>query len=585
MGRVGVSDDLNRDNPSSLGTRIGTEIAGYRLESVIGRGGMSVIYLATQVRLDRKVALKLLASELAEDERFRERFIREAHLASEINHPNIIPIYDAGEDAGYLYLAMRYVSGQSLRELLKKDGSLGLGRLIYVIEQMASALDTAHAAGLVHRDVKPANILLEEASDHAYLTDFGVAKRTTARFTQTGMILGTFEYLAPEQIEALPVDARTDVYALGCTIYECITGALPFDRESEVAIMHAHLTAPPPSVTQLRPDLPLALNDVVAKALAKAPDDRYGSCGQLAAALRGAALRAAPSQAAVIPAPVADPEPGEEPSTALPVTPPPTTSPPVPASVAVSPVTEAESPSMVEPAAPAPSTGGGGAAPAGRRSGSSGRMPKFLAVGLAIAAAIGLGAGGYALVNGGDDNKNTASTGTMHETTAQMHTTTAATSTGMVMTESTPTGPPAMRLASFVAEHPSWQCSAMANAMGAAATKMCTLPAIPNNLAVSVYPTKAALHEAYAHARSELGSPRAESGACSATHWAGERMWSHGENERGGREFCLLKASPQLSRLVWYSDLGTPTLFQADFDSLDHRQLYFWWVNFRHDLF
>jgi hypothetical protein len=159
------------------------------------------------------------------------------------------------------------------------------------------------------------------------------------------------------------------------------------------------------------------------------------------------------------------------------------------------------------------------------------------------------------------------------------------TGTGMVMTEPTPTGPPTHRLTAFVADHPRWNCSAMANKMGALGTKMCTIPAVPHHLAISVFATKAALHAAYAHARSELQSPGTDSGACSATDWAGERMWFHGEGEMGGRSFCLLKASPQLSRLVWYSDLGTPTLYQADFDSLEHRQLYFWWVNFRHELF
>src|SRR3954454_22312804 len=182
---------MEGDFGAAMNTRVGTQIGGYKIESVIGRGGMSVIYLAEQVRLGRKVALKLLAPELATDERYRERFAAESRLASTINHPNIIPLYDAGEDQGYLYIAMRYIDGPSLRQLLQRDEALGLGRVIYVVEQIASALDVAHRVGLVHRDVKPANVLVEEASDHAFLTDFGVAKLTNARgLTKTNMIIG-----------------------------------------------------------------------------------------------------------------------------------------------------------------------------------------------------------------------------------------------------------------------------------------------------------------------------------------------------------------------------------------------------------
>ena len=182
-------------------TRIGTEVAGFRIESVLGRGGMSVVYVAEQMRLARKVALKVLTNELAWDEQFRERFVRESHIAATIDHPNIIPIYDAGEADGLLYIAMRFVQGPDLKEILKR-GPLGVGRTIFLIEQLASALDAAHAHALVHRDVKPGNILVEESTDHAYLTDFGVAKQTTARgLTSTGHFLGTVEYAAPEQIE------------------------------------------------------------------------------------------------------------------------------------------------------------------------------------------------------------------------------------------------------------------------------------------------------------------------------------------------------------------------------------------------
>ena len=302
-------------------TRIGTEVAGFRIESVLGRGGMSVVYVAEQMRLARKVALKVLTNELAWDEQFRERFVRESHIAATIDHPNIIPIYDAGEADGLLYIAMRFVQGPDLKEILKR-GPLGVGRTIFLIEQLASALDAAHAHALVHRDVKPGNILVEESTDHAYLTDFGVAKQTTARgLTSTGHFLGTVEYAAPEQIEGGPVGARTDVYALGCVLYESLTGSPPFAHGTEHAVLHAHLVDPPPSVSSVRPDLPQAFDSVVATAMAKAAEDRFGSCGELAHAARNAASGTArrvdgnpPGQVATIvstppSAPAASPEP------------------------------------------------------------------------------------------------------------------------------------------------------------------------------------------------------------------------------------------------------------------------------------
>jgi serine/threonine-protein kinase len=184
---------------------------------------------------------------------------------------------------------MRFVQGPDLKEVLKR-GSLGVGRTIFLIEQLASALDAAHTHDLVHRDVKPGNILLEESTDHVYLTDFGVAKQTTARgLTSTGHFLGTVEYAAPEQIEGRPVDARTDVYALGCVLFECLTGTPPFSQSTEHAVLHAHLVDPPPSVGRLRPDLPQAFDGLIATAMAKVPDDRFASCGELANAARNAA--------------------------------------------------------------------------------------------------------------------------------------------------------------------------------------------------------------------------------------------------------------------------------------------------------
>jgi serine/threonine protein kinase len=267
---------------------VGTEIAGYRVESFISRGGMAVIYRAHDRRLGRRVALKLLAPELSQDERFQQRFLRESRLAASLDHPNIIPIYEAGEASGLLYIVMRYVEGSDMKELLDREGPLDLDRITSILRQVGAALDAAHARGLVHRDVKPGNILIasgtgREDPDHVYLTDFGLTKRSSSLSGQTtsGRFIGTMDYVAPEQIGGKPVDARTDLYSLGCVLYHGLTGEPPFDRDDEAAVLWAHVADEPPPVSARRPDLPPGLDAIVAKAMAKAPEDRYGSCRDL----------------------------------------------------------------------------------------------------------------------------------------------------------------------------------------------------------------------------------------------------------------------------------------------------------------
>jgi serine/threonine protein kinase len=268
--------------------RIGTELGGYRLVESLGRGGTSVVYRAEHVRLGRPAALKILTPALGEAD-FSERFLRESRLAASLDHPNIVPVYDAGEERGLLYIAMACVDGRDLKALLAEEGRLPLGRALRIVGQIGSALDAAHARGLVHRDVKPANILLA-TDDRAYLSDFGVVKElSSGGVTRTGSFVGTIEYCAPEQIEGRAVDARTDVYALACVLYECLTGTPPFHRPSEVAVLNAHLHTPPPRLTSVAPELPSALEQVVAKALSKSPLDRYASCGDFLAAARTAA--------------------------------------------------------------------------------------------------------------------------------------------------------------------------------------------------------------------------------------------------------------------------------------------------------
>src|SRR5262245_9532588 len=253
---------------------------------------MSVVYRARHLALQRRVALKLLASELSTDAQVRERFLRESRLAASLDHSHVIPIYEAGETTGALYIAMRYVEGRDLKTLLGEQGRLEPGRALELVAQVASALDAAHARGLVHRDVKPANILVtsEGAAEHVYLSDFGLTKETSSEsgLTETGHFVGTGDYMAPEQIQRKPVDGRADVYSLGCVLFECLTGRVPFPADRLMAVLWAHVNEPPPRARELRPELPASLDGVFAKALAKDPARRYPTCGALVEAARDA---------------------------------------------------------------------------------------------------------------------------------------------------------------------------------------------------------------------------------------------------------------------------------------------------------
>ncbi|MEK6326790.1 MAG: serine/threonine-protein kinase [Actinomycetota bacterium] len=274
---------------------VGSSFAGYRIEGVIGRGGMGVLYLATQLSLERRVALKLISPEFADDRLFRERFKREARLAALIDHPNVIPVYEAGEWEGQLFLAMRYVDGTDLGAIIACEEKLHPRQAAPIITQVASALHAAHERGLVHRDVKPGNVLIEnrDGAPHAYVTDFGLSKLTssTTGLTRTGRWVGTVDYAAPEQVQAGETDARTDVYALGCVLYEALTGQVPFPRAREVSKIVAHVSEPPPPIAEVAPDCPgePELSEIVRRAMAKDPADRYQSAGDLGRAVTVAA--------------------------------------------------------------------------------------------------------------------------------------------------------------------------------------------------------------------------------------------------------------------------------------------------------
>ncbi len=300
----------------------GSEFGSYRILSIIGRGGMGVVYLAEDTGLDRRVALKVLAAQYTTDAAFRARFERESRLAAALDHPNVVPVYDAGEIEGVLFIAMRYVAGADLRVVLDRDGQFDASRALGISAQLASALDAAHNLGLIHRDVKPANVLVSDSrgvdgGEHVYLSDFGLTKHSASKsgLTQLGQLVGTIDYIAPEQMAGGAIDGRADIYALGCVFYEMLAGKPPFARDSDLATMAAHLHEPPPSLTAARPDLAPAADAVIARVLAKDPGQRYPTAAEFVrdarrallpgAAPRVAAATAVAAQTVISPAPVA----------------------------------------------------------------------------------------------------------------------------------------------------------------------------------------------------------------------------------------------------------------------------------------
>jgi predicted Ser/Thr protein kinase len=374
----------------------GDVFVDHRIEGLAGRGGMGVVYRATQLGLDRLVALKIITPALAEDPSFRERFVAESKAAASIEHPNVIPVYYAGEREGVLFIVMRYIDGPDLRALVRAEGKLDSKRAAHIIAQVAAGLDAAHQHGLVHRDVKPANVLLGH-DDHAYLTDFGLTKRTASTdggLSRTGGWVGTLGYVAPEQIRGERIDARTDVYALGCVLVYALTGRGPYIRDSDEATLWAHLNAPPPSE-----DVPPEFEGLVARALAKDPSDRYPSAGDL-----GRAAMAAAGRSALLPGPERNVARGAAAPAGTALQP--------SATVFASGTTADEGETRPSPAADGErqtaATAKDGAAPGRRRSAPGGarlltRSRLALAgVGLLVAAALAV-----TLLSGGDDGRET----------------------------------------------------------------------------------------------------------------------------------------------------------------------------------
>jgi predicted Ser/Thr protein kinase len=399
--------------------KIGTIFAGYRIEGVLGRGGMGVVYLAEQPELGRKVAIKVIAPALASDPDYLQRFKRESRLAAAIEHPNAIPIYEAGvADENTPYLVMRYVEGEDLSSLLRREGRLDTKRAAAIVDQIAGALDEAHARGLVHRDVKPANVIVESrrGTEHAYLTDFGLTREMDASsgVTATGRWVGTIDYASPEQIKGRPVDARCDVYALGCVLFTTLTGRLPFERDEDVAKLYAHVSEPPPRASAVAPDVSQDVDRVITRAMAKDPDFRFPSAGDMGRAALAAATGT----------PVAEPEhtvaTGEAAPATEPAPPPVTPAPTQPATI--SPAAEPESTveaSAAQPTAPAgelpaelpaePPTAAAAPSEQGRPTRAGGRrrlaaLAAVVAVGAVVAVAV------VALSGGGGGDANSAST-------------------------------------------------------------------------------------------------------------------------------------------------------------------------------
>jgi serine/threonine protein kinase len=325
---------------------VGRVLAGHRIDALIGEGGMGVVYRATHLRLGRTVALKVLPPSLAADLDFRRRFEREAAIAASLEHPNVVPIYDAGHTDGILYLAMRFVDGEDLGAVLRREGRLGINGLCAVLGPVADALDTVHEAGLVHRDVKPGNVLLARATrprggGQVYLCDFGIAKGPAyaeSDITSAGLFMGTPHYASPEQIEGRWLDGRSDQYGLACLVYRCLTGEVPYPRTEVAAVIYGHLAADPPRPSRLRPDLPAAVDAAVARAAAKHPDHRFPTCAAFINALRAA-----------VPAPVPRPRPVPPPAVRPPARPPLPPTLPLP-----EPVVEPVQPAPAAEAVPAP---------------------------------------------------------------------------------------------------------------------------------------------------------------------------------------------------------------------------------------
>lgn len=542
---------------------VGEELAGYRLRAVLGRGGMSVVYQAENPRLGSVVALKVMTPELAANDVFRARFLQESRIAASLNHPNVIPIFDTGQHDGLLYLAMRYVEGADLRAVLKEQGRISPSQALLLIGQVARALDAAHRRGLVHRDVKPANILVErggdtEDPDHVYLADFGITKHALSRsgLTATGEFLGTIDYVAPEQIQGKPVDARADVYSLGCVLYECITGRVPFVKDLDAAVIFAHVEESPAPPSTVRADLPPELDDVIARALAKEPADRYPACRDLTEAARAAVGGTGSGAVTVLKA--VSPAVGTAPRDQFRYSPPERTA----------------TPARTGPAGTGPPPQPPAAPPARPR---RGRLITLAAAG-AVALILIAAAGVWALTRPGSGRAG-AQMAAHHSPATPLLRALAATN------ETT----------GAKGKLPPRSCHAAGMSM-----VTCTNPAFAvESVTFRTYPSLKALYSAYTAELATLGDKplRTNYGNCSDAQTSGEVAWNHdfrhfrsiplramsagmvSDNQAVGRVFCSFTNSG--FQMVWTQNDGN---LLGIMTGGSHQDAYDWWVDVHHNI-
>lgn len=559
------------------GSRVGSQIGPYRLQRLLGKGGMGEVYEAHDTVKDRVVALKLLPEGASHDPVFRKRLQREAHAAGRLQEPHVVPIHDYGEVDGLLFVDMRMIDGTDLRKVLKEQGAMAPARATAIVKQIASALDAAHQAGIMHRDVKPENILINR-DDFAYLVDFGIANAATDEtLTELGTAVGTYAYMAPERFTAGEVTHRADVYALTCVLHECLTGAQPFQGDSVSIVITAHLNQPAPRPSQLRQGIPPALDEVVARGMAKDPEHRYASAGEMAKAATDALTYADQdqaaailqrSQAATMMAPLPPPPP--PPSGGLPgyggATPPP----PPPGAPTYASGYQAPPPPPGPPpgwSSPAPSGGGSG--------GSKGPMIALLAGGAVIV--LVLAALGIYLITRDDDSSSVASS----TSSSQAPATSSREPTRRTRT-STTTPPPTesydqQLMALLAAGHDDSNCQPISPpAESAVATVDCeqnTNPAGPAYTRYSLFGDKPALDAAF---QSAIGV-NSELLQCPGSGVESPTTWHYTEtpDQVAGQIACgTYNNNPDV---VWTKD---ESLLLADAQGPSLEDLHNWWLEF-----
>jgi serine/threonine protein kinase len=576
---------------------VGDEFAGYRTRAVLGRGGMSVVYQAENLRLSSIIALKVLAPELAADDVFRARFLEESRIAASLNHPNVIPIYDMGSQDDLLYIAMRYVSGTDLRQIIKKRGRILPAAAVFLLGQAARALDAAHRKGLVHRDVKPGNLLIERGSDeadpdHLYLADFGISKHAMSRsgLTSTGQFLGTIDYVAPEQIRGMSVAGLADQYSLGCVLYECLTGRVPFEKDLDRAIIVAHLEETPTMPTVLRPDLPPEIDEVFGRVLSKRPDERYGSCrafidaARVALGILGPGTESSLAHGATTAGPQAGPAPGSGRRTppdqfswsnvASRLHPP---SQPAAGQAGATLISHRREYGMAGPGGPGQPSG----APPAPRAPRWYRQPRWIAA-LAAAVVLLAGLGAWAGLSGGSHPQAKASM----SMTPKPKPTNGALMDAVILANETPLSK---------GKIPPSTCK-----QDTVTYVTCTAPALGiTGVDLQTYPSLAALYAAYQAKVASLnsGTFQQDFKDCGPVPTYGEVGWSHQfyhtrsytvqqmimgkvtDDQAAGRVFCTYTQG--LEDMVWTENDGRMLGYVA---GPVHTDVWNWWVTVHHDL-